>query len=106
METRKITTLGKYSLVITLPKEWTRMNNLNKGDSVSLSIQGDGSLLVHPSYDRKEKPNEVSLFVKVDEDENSIIRQIIGCYLNGYNTIKLRSAKNFLYCMMSPQIYS
>jgi len=95
MERRKITSQGKYSLVITLPKEWVRMNNLGSGDSVSIRVRGDGSLVVHPSLDVKERPREVSLFFRADEEPNSIIRSVIGCYLNGYNTIRLTSGRNF-----------
>jgi len=43
MERRKISKLGKYSLVVTLPKNWTKMNKLQGGDEVSLKIQDDGS---------------------------------------------------------------
>lgn len=71
------------------------MNNISRGDSVSLNIQGDGSLIINPTYDFQEKPHEISLYIGVNENEKSIIRQIVGCYLNGYNTIKLSSAKNF-----------
>jgi len=59
MERRKISTLGKYSLIVTLPKNWTKMNKLQGGDEVSLKIQGDGSLVIHPEFDFKEKQNEV-----------------------------------------------
>lgn len=95
MDRRKISTLGKYSLVVTLPKDWTKMNKLQGGDEVSLKIQGDGSLVIHPELDFKEKQNEVVLPIKVNEDVKMIQRKIIGCYLNGYDTIVLISGKNF-----------
>jgi phosphate uptake regulator len=95
MERRKISTLGKYSLIVTLPKDWTRMNKIQGGDEVSLKIQGDGSLVIHPEFDFKEKQNEVVLPIKVNEDIKMIQRKIIGCYLNGYDTIVLKSGKNF-----------
>jgi len=95
MERRKISTLGKYSLIVTLPKNWTKMNKLQGGDEVSLKIQGDGSLVIHPEFDFKEKQNEVVIPVKVNEDTKTIQRKIIGCYLNGYDTIVLNSGKNF-----------
>jgi phosphate uptake regulator len=95
METRKITALGKYSLIVTLPKKWVRMNNLNQGDDVSLRVQPDLSLVISPSIEAVEKQREITLFFRAEEDENTIIRNIIGCYLNGYNTVKLESGRIF-----------
>jgi len=87
--------LGKYSFVITLPIDWVRMHGLGKGDNVSVQIRGDGSLAVNPRLDPREKTLETSLSIKSEEDVNSIIRSIIGCYLNGYNIIHLVSDNNF-----------
>jgi phosphate uptake regulator len=95
MESRKITTLGKYSFVITLPIDWVRMHGLGRGDNVSVQIRGDGSLSVNPRLDLREKSSEAFLSIKSEEDVNSIIRSIIGCYLNGYRIIHLISDNNF-----------
>jgi phosphate uptake regulator len=95
MEQRKIMALGKSSLVVSIPKTWLKMNTLNRGDMVSMDIQSDGSLVVHPATTPKEKKKEIHLLVEAEEHEESIIRRIIGSYLNGYNIIKLTSAKIF-----------
>ena len=95
MERRKISTLGKYSLIVTLPKDWTKMNKLQGGDDVYLKIQGDGSLVIHPEYSLNGKQNEIVLPINVNEDVKMIQRRIIGCYLNGYDKIVLQSGKNF-----------
>jgi len=87
--------LGKSSLVISLPKPWLKMNNLSRGDKISLSIQNDGSLVVHPVEDVGEKTREIHLCVKADESDDSIIRRIIGSYLDGYTTVKLTSTRIF-----------
>ncbi len=95
MERRKISKLGKYSLVVTIPKDWTNMNKLQGGDEVYLKIQGDGSLAIHPEYSLNEKQNEITLPVNINEDVKMTQRRIIGCYLNGYDKIMLKSGKNF-----------
>ena len=95
MDSRKIMALGKSSLVISLPKEWLRSNNLNRGDTVSMNIQPDLSLIVHPSSQTRAKNQYISISVKPDETKESIIRQIIGCYLNGNDTITLQSKTIF-----------
>lgn len=95
MDRRKITPLGKYSQVVTLPKDWLKMNQLNSGEYVTLDIQDDGSLLLHPHIEQKERQNQITLNIKANEDIVMLQRRIIGCYLNGYDKIILRSAKNF-----------
>lgn len=96
METRKITALGKYSLVVTLPKHWLKKNKLGRGDKVSLAVQPDLSLIIHPRLKANgKKRREINLSIEANESGNSIIRRIIGCYLNGYTTIQLNSRKIF-----------
>jgi phosphate uptake regulator len=95
METRKIMSLGKYSLVVSLPKEWLKMSSLDKGDDVTMLIQRDLSLIIHPGVGTSNNQKEIILPIDPDTTEESIIRSIIGCYLNGYNTIKLKTRHIF-----------
>lgn len=95
MEPRKIMALGKSSRVISLPKSWLKRNNLDRGDRVSLIIRRDGTMVVHPTLDAKEDIRKIHINVEADESLSSIIRRIIGAYLNGYTLIKLLSKKNF-----------
>ena len=93
MEQRKIMSLGRSSLVISLPKHWTRLNELKQGDVVSLAIQRDRSLAVFPGTGKKKWSKEITLHIDPKEREILIIRSIIACYLNGYSGIKLVSKK-------------
>lgn len=95
MEQRKIMSLGRSSLVISLPKHWTKLNELKKGDVVSLAIQRDRSLAVFPGTGKKKWSKEITLHIDPNEREILIIRSIIACYLNGYSGIKLVSKKIF-----------
>lgn len=95
MEQRKIMALGKSSMVVSIPKPWLKMNALGRGDMVSMDIQSDGCLIIHPTTTPKETKREIHLCVEADESDESIVRRIIGSYLDGYNTIKLSSAKIF-----------
>ena len=85
---RKIMSLGRSSLVISLPKHWINLNELKRGDVVSLAIQRDRSLVVNIAKKEKEG-KEITLYVDPEEKEYSIIRRIIACYLNGYSMIKV-----------------
>ncbi len=95
MEQRKIMSLGRSSLVISLPKHWTTLNELKQGDVVSLAIQRDRSLAVFPGAGNKKWSKEVTLHIDPNEREVTIVRSIIACYLNGYSGIKIVSKNIF-----------
>jgi phosphate uptake regulator len=95
MGSRKIMALGKSSLVISLPKEWLKINNLERGNNVTVTIQNDRTLSVNPSTEVIETKKEAFLSVEADEPAEFIIRRVIGCYLNGYDTIRLKSKNIF-----------
>ena len=95
MEQRKIMFLGRSSLVISLPKHWTELNELKRGDVVSVATNRDRSLVVFPGVKKYREANKTTLYVELDEEEVSVVRKIIACYLNGYSGIKLISKKFF-----------
>jgi phosphate uptake regulator len=95
MEQRKVMSLGRSSLVISLPKHWVKLNKLKRGDVVSLDIQRDRSLIVFPEIEKKEKERKITLYIDPNETDASIARSIIACYLNGYSSIRLASRKIF-----------
>ncbi len=92
---RKIMSLGKSSLVVSLPKHWMELNELKKGDAVSFAIQRDRSLVIYPSAQKKASPKEITLNVSKNEEEVLIAQKILGAFLNGYSGIKLVSEKIF-----------
>lgn len=82
-------------MVISLPKNWMTLNELNKGDIVSFAIQRDRSLVVYPGAERKQAPKEITLKIAQNEDETLLLQKIIGAFLNGYSGITLISDKIF-----------
>jgi phosphate uptake regulator len=95
MEQRKVMSLGRSSLVISLPKHWIQLNELKQGDMVSIAVSRDRSLIVSPGLGRKQEDQQVTLTIETDEKELIIVRSIIACYLNGYSGIKLISKNIF-----------
>ncbi|WXG46571.1 MAG: phosphate uptake regulator PhoU [Candidatus Atabeyarchaeum deiterrae] len=91
MDQRRIISLGRGSLVISLPKYWLKLNGLKKGDEVSLTLQQNRSLVVIPGTGMRESSREVVIEIKPEENSASIIRRIIACYLNGYSGIRIIS---------------
>jgi phosphate uptake regulator len=95
MEQRRIMSLGRSSLVISLPKYWTRLNELKQGDVVSIAMNRDRSLVVFPGMKKEKEVKRITLHVSEDDKVFHIIRSIIACYLNGYSDIKLVSNRFF-----------
>jgi phosphate uptake regulator len=92
---RKIMSLGKSSLVISLPKEWMQLNDLKKGETVSFNIQRDRSLVIYPSALKKSEPKEITLSIGQNEEEILITQKVLGAFLNGYGGIMLTSENIF-----------
>lgn len=87
--------LGKSSLVISLPRNWMQLNELKKGDTISFVIQRDRSLVIYPGTQRKTATREITLKIGLNEEEALITQKIIGAFLNGYSGITLVSEKIF-----------
>jgi phosphate uptake regulator len=92
---RRVMSLGRSSLVISLPKNWMQLNELKKGDVVSFAIQRDRSLVIYPGAKKNTEAKETTLRIDPNEDELQITMKIVGSYLNGYNGITLISEKVF-----------
>jgi phosphate uptake regulator len=95
MDQRKIMSLGRSSLVVSLPKRWIKLNELERGDIVSLDIQRDRSLAIFPEVKKKKDLLKITLKVDPSQKEDSLVREIIACYLNGYFGITLVSTDIF-----------
>ena len=95
MDQRKIMSLGRSSLVISLPKHWIKLTELERGDFVTLNIQKDNSLIVFPGIRKERENREITLKVDPSENKDLLTRKIIACYLNGYFGITLVSTDIF-----------
>jgi phosphate uptake regulator len=93
LEIRKVTKLGRSSLVVSLPKYWVDLAGLKPGDTVTLIAQKDGSVAVYPKEVRTRKVRDVTLTVDPYETEDILIRRIIACYLNGCDLLRVVSTK-------------
>jgi len=66
MEQRKVMSLGRSSLVISLPKHWVNLNKLKRGDVVSLEVQRDRSLTVFAGAERKKEERNSMVIPALD----------------------------------------
>ena len=93
MEIRRVQITGGSSYVITLPKEWIKKANIKKNDPLGLLSQSDGTLLITPKM--IEKQTQIFKIFNVNDRTNHdfLLRQLVGAYIAGYNSIKIVSQK-------------
>ncbi len=87
MEVRKLQLIGGSSYMISLPKDWIRLNELKQGDEILLQIS-ENSITVYP---KKFIEDLKVTRVKVDKiprlDEKFIRRYIFALYIQGIDEI-------------------
>ena len=95
VETRKVQRLGSSSLVVTIPKNWARKNNLKPGDPIYMVDEG-GHLRIVPGSDGKPCIME-EVTTKYTKNIKEVgLEKIIKCaYLNGYNFIRIEYAASY-----------
>ena len=88
METRKVQRLGPSTLAMTLPAEWAKEHNVDKGDEVSLRMGGKGTLTVLPESASQE---DSSATIRADNlDADSLERAIVAQYVLGRRVIHIQ----------------
>ncbi len=90
---RKIQLIGGSTYTVSLPKEWVRSIKLKPGDYVSVISQPDDTILISPRGSRFKRKNEATIEVDTALQRDSLIREIIGFYLAGYNVIRVSFEK-------------
>ena len=93
-ETRKLQVTGGSTYVISLPKRWVTQNGLEKGSSLLIRQEEDGTLaILTPELGKMEKTDEAIIKVSPEDNSEALIRKTVSVYLLGYNIIHIR-AKN------------
>ena len=92
---RKVQLTGGSTYVVSLPKNWARSVGLKAGDHVKITPQSGTSLLISPREDieRKEELSKVVIDDSAAETAEDVVRELISCYLVGYDIISLKLAK-------------
>jgi phosphate uptake regulator len=85
METRKVQRLGPSTLAMTLPAEWAKEHNVEKGDEVSIRMGGKGTLTVLPESASTEESEAI---IHADNlDAGALERAIVAQYVLGRRVI-------------------
>ncbi|PSP76635.1 histidine kinase [Halobacteriales archaeon QS_3_64_16] len=91
METRKVQRLGPSTLAMTLPAEWAKAHDVEKGDEVSIRTSGKGTLTVMPESARTEESEAV---IHADGlDAGAVERAIVAQYVLGRRVIYVEAGE-------------
>lgn len=92
-EKRKIQKTGGSTYIVSIPKQWVLDAKLGKGDEVDLDIRSDGLLCISPGS--RQKPEKLVKMMEISDsdDPKAMLRELIGCYVSGYDIIEIRSKK-------------
>ena len=91
-EARKLQVTGGSTYIISLPRKWVTRNQLQKGSSLILREERDGSLSLAPSgLAKQEKKEDAFIKVSKKDESDAIIRKAVSAYLVGYNLIHVRA---------------
>lgn len=88
METRKVQRTGKSTFIISLPKTWATKNGINTGSILFIAQNQNGALVLSAQKSEPDLKTTIDIGEKSGE---SLIRDIIGCYVAGYRTIEVTS---------------
>ena len=85
-ELRKVQRTPGGTFFVCLPKAWAEKYGLKKGSVISVDETGDGKLLIDPQFDAEPSPHTATL-----KPSPYLSREIIGCYLLGFDVIRVEA---------------
>jgi len=94
METRKVQRLGPSTLAMTLPAEWAKEHNVEKGDEVTIRTSGKGTLTVLPESVNTEDSKAT---IRADSlNAEALERAIVAQYVLGRRVIHIEKSEGAL----------
>jgi phosphate uptake regulator len=85
---RRLQKIGS-SMLVSLPTEWIKNNNLKKGNMVIIEVNRNNSISLYPSDIDTEDVKEVNI-PHPQLSMDSLTNQIYGAYLLGYDIIRIK----------------
>jgi phosphate uptake regulator len=85
-ESRKVQQTPTGTFFVCLPRNWAKKNNLMKGSLINIEVTNEGNLFIDSKYGIEPPLKVVTLGIGP-----FLGREIIGCYLLGYDTINIEA---------------
>jgi phosphate uptake regulator len=88
---RRLQQIGS-TILVSLPSQWIKSNNLRKGSIVPIDINRDNSISIFPSEnDVQDKIKELTIpYSTISMD--ILVNQVYGAYLLGYDIIRIKAS--------------
>ncbi|WP_297217491.1 phosphate uptake regulator PhoU [Thermoplasma sp.] len=83
--TRKVQVTGGSTFIISLPPEWVKRNNINKGSEVSITDQGT-ELLVEPANNEESEVTK-KITLPASYTGKPLQRLLTSMYISGFDTL-------------------
>ena len=92
---RRLQKIGS-SILISLPSQWIKSNNLKKGSIVPIDVNRDNSISIFPSVDVLDQTKEVTIQYS-SASMDSLVNQVYGAYLLGYDIIHIKGGSQISF---------
>ena len=89
-ELRKVQRVGYSTLAVSIPKRFAKEMSLSEGDSILFREDADGTLRLIPAT-KASKSSRATIRADLIEDDETLMRLIVGSYALGYDTIQVDS---------------
>ena len=96
MDMRKVQEMGGGTLLVSLPKEWTKKNSLVKGSILTFEEAQGGKLLIYPAGN-EERESEQAIIEYNAKRMKHLVNMITGTYLLGVDTMKIQGKDRIKY---------
>ncbi len=92
---RRLQKIGS-SILISLPSQWIKSNNLKKGSIIPIDVNRDNSISIFPSVDALDETKEVTIQYS-PASMDSLVNQVYGAYLLGYDIIRIKGVSQISF---------
>jgi phosphate uptake regulator len=88
---RRLQQIGS-SILVSLPSQWIKSNNLKKGSIVPVDINRDNSISIFPSENELEDGIKELTIPYSPLSMDILVNQVYGAYLLGYDMIRIKAS--------------
>jgi phosphate uptake regulator len=96
MDIRRVQQVASGTLLVSLPKEWCKRNQISRGSTVSLETGSDYSLILSPLRPGEKGPSEYVVELPAG-DPAYVSNKITAAYLLGYDVVKVEGSGRMAY---------
>ena len=88
---RRVQLTGGSTYIVSIPKEWARLLNIDKGDEVLLELTPTGAIKLTSTKAARIQRSQRSVEIRVSDgiSYSAFLMEVLSSYLAGYDTIRI-----------------